>query len=444
MTDRSGSDDGAPGPAQPDVPAAPGEASAAPPFVAAPPLVPSLPQVQGDPHDSVGMPASPIQAPPPLVPSGAPAASGGAERIAHPLEESPPAAPAPPARSDPIPPLSTARGLLGASFDLLTRSSSDMRRASFYIGAIVLGTVGPLALASWGIEVRLANLDFDDPAAFEAFETFGVVDVGLAALAVLAILGIVVAAVESRTLAASVLGGAMSGRPVTTRQALARSRMTFWRAIVASLVVAVPIAIVQAAIREIVVGVAGEQEQFSVVTSTLVTAVVGAPFAYLLAGIVLGDVDPFEGIRRSIRVFQARKLAAAVVAGFETVAALLIVLGLGTGLDLMLRVLDALGLGTDSGTMGLAVVTMLVVAAIFAFGTLLFTVYALTVAPQVVMFVGLTHATNGLDRVRAGGADDPDGPGPGRRPFRWLTRPMVLGFVLGGIGLAVVMATVTG
>ena len=36
----------------------------------------------------------------------------------------------------------------------------------------------------------------------------------------------------------------------------------------------------------------------------------------------------------------------------------------------------------------------------FALGTLLYTVTALTVAPQVVMFVGLTHATVGLDQVR--------------------------------------------
>ena len=31
----------------------------------------------------------------------------------------------------------------------------------------------------------------------------------------------------------------------------------------------------------------------------------------------------------------------------------------------------------------------------FAFGTLIFTVTAITVAPQVVMFLGLTHATSG-------------------------------------------------
>ena len=48
------------------------------------------------------------------------------------------------------------------------------------------------------------------------------------------------------------------------------------------------------------------------------------------------------------------------------------------------------------------------VAGVFAAGTLLFTITALTIAPQVLMFVGLTHATFGLDTVRPGGDGDPD------------------------------------
>jgi len=49
----------------------------------------------------------------------------------------------------PPPPVESTRRLLGASFDLLTRTSDDMRRASFYIGLVVLGTVGPFAVASF-------------------------------------------------------------------------------------------------------------------------------------------------------------------------------------------------------------------------------------------------------------------------------------------------------
>ena len=40
-----------------------------------------------------------------------------------------------------------------------------MRRASFYVGLIVLGTVGPLALASWAllvVDTERAFTDFED------------------------------------------------------------------------------------------------------------------------------------------------------------------------------------------------------------------------------------------------------------------------------------------
>ena len=48
-----------------------------------------------------------------------------------------------------MPPVESTRRLIGASFDLLTRTSDDMRRASFYIGVVMLVTLGPFALAAW-------------------------------------------------------------------------------------------------------------------------------------------------------------------------------------------------------------------------------------------------------------------------------------------------------
>ena len=53
----------------------------------------------------------------------------------------------------PVPAVETTPRLIGASFELLNRSSEEMRRASFYIGLVILGTVGPFALASWALEV---------------------------------------------------------------------------------------------------------------------------------------------------------------------------------------------------------------------------------------------------------------------------------------------------
>ena len=334
------------------------------------------------------------------------------------------------------PSVESTRRLLGASFDLLTRTSDDMRRASFYIGLVVLGTVGPFAVASFAFGI--ASVDRTDREVSQLLRSGFGVWYGL--LGLLAGCGLAVAAVESRAMAAAILGSHLVRRPVTVREALARSRMVFWRVIVGSIILGVPVYIAQTALDAALASVLGTEADVSLVSSVVVAAVVGSPLAYLLTGIVLGDVDPFEATRRSFRVYRARKLAAALVAVFETVAVLLVVLGLGAGLDIALRVFDALGLGSDSGTAGLILITIGVAVGAFALGTLIYTAFAISVAPQVVMFVGLTRATIGLDHVRPGGDRDPAQIAPGRSRFRWLTIPLRIAFALGLAGLVAAVA----
>jgi hypothetical protein len=306
-----------------------------------------------------------------------------------------------------------------------------MRRASFYIGLVTLATVGPLALASWAIEVVSIHRTQRQMEAI-------LVDGGSAWLGLLASVagfGLLVAAVESRAMAAAILGGQLAGRAVSPRASLERSRMVFWSVIVGSIIVSVPLLIAQFAMNAAASAALGDQVDVSIVTSTVAAAVIGAPLAYILSGIVLGDVGPFEAVRRSFRVFRARKLAAALVAVFETIATVLVVLGLGVGLDIVLRIFGALGLGADSGPAGLALMTLAILAGVFALGTLIYTAYAIALAPQIVMFIGLTRATFGLERVRPGGDRDPSPVAPRRRRFRWLTWPMRLGTVVGVLGL---------
>ena len=207
-----------------------------------------------------------------------------------------------------------------------------------------------------------------------------------------------------------------------------------------ALVAAIPLALVEGVVSAVLEPLLRQTADLSLIVSTVVTAIVAAPFAYMLTGVVLGDVDPIEAMRRSFRLFRARRAASAVVVVFETVAAILVFLGLSAGLDLVLRVFDSLGLGTDAGPAGLILTTIGVVAVVFASGTLLITVMALTVAPQVVMFLGLTHATIGLDKVAAGGPDDPERPRDRRAPFRLLPPLMRAGIVLGVIALVLVVA----
>lgn len=342
---------------------------------------------------------------------------------------------APPA-VEPVPTVETTPRLIGASFELLNRSSEEMRRASFYIGLVILGTVGPLALASWALEVVSIHMTNAQMRATLADGAEGV----LAFLSSIAVAGLLVAVVDSRAMATALLGARMAARPLSVRGALARSRMGFWRVIVGSFIVAIPVAVAQTALSALFLSMVGRQTDLSVISSTLAAALAGAPLAYVLSGIVLGDVGPFEATRRSFRVFRARKLAAALVAVFETAATLLVVVGLSAGLDIAVRIFGALGLGTGSGPAGLALMTLGILVGVFALGTLLYTAYAIAVAPQIVMFVGLTRATLGLDHVRPGGDRDPAMTRPGRRRFRWLTIGMLIAFGGGFLGLVAFLA----
>ena len=321
-------------------------------------------------------------------------------------------------------PLATTRSLLPTAFDLITHASDDMRRASFYVGAVTLGTIGPLALGLWALVV--ADITVFDP---QTLQPVGEAGGAVTMLSLIALAGFLVAALESRTLATAVLGGRMAGRPITLHHAVARARSRFWPAIGASMTVGIVLAIAQGIVDAVVAPVLGEATEATLITSTVVTATVGAPFAYVLCGIVLGDVGVFEAVRRSVTIARARKGAAAIIVTFETVTVLLILFGISAGADIVLRLLGVLGIGPDSGPVGLAIATVTVVAAVFALGTLLYTVTALTVAPQVVMFVGLTHATLGLDRV------DPT------RRVALFTRPMLAGVAIAVLMLLVLLTT---
>lgn len=325
---------------------------------------------------------------------------------------------APPA----APPVVGVRQLIGASFDLLLRVGEPMRRASFYIGAVVLGTVGPIALALWGMVVVGYPIDFlGDP-------TWAALGGWLAILGALALVGVVVATIESQAIVMALLGSHLAGRPVTVREAVQRSRHVFWFLVAATLAVNVPASLAQ--------NVIGQDTQQALITGFVVGTAIQVPFVYAAAGIVLGGVRPLEALRRSVGIVRARTAAAVVLALLPAAFGLLVLIAFEAGADLALRSIDALGLGADSGPAGLAILTVLIVGLVFAVGTLLLTASGIIYAPQVVMFVGLTRATMGLDSVRPGGAHAIERHGDAHPRFRWLTRPLLLGMALGAVGLA--------
>ena len=312
-------------------------------------------------------------------------------------------------------------GAVRTALDVLTRASNDVRSASFYVGALVLGTIGPLALLVWGLEVASDGRGIEDVAALLEDRAGG----WLIAAGWIAILGFVTAFIHSRGTAVALLGARVEGRPFGTRDAVLRSRMTFWRVLGGLFLVNVPVAMGQRLIGDWLDLAFGAPSEVTTITPGIVMAILAAPLAYVVTGIVLGDVGAIESVRRSVRLFRARPASGVVVSLFALAAQYLTVLGAVAGVDIVARVFESLDVSPGSGDLAVAVITVVILAGAFAIGSLMFTVAALAAAPQVVMFLSLTHTTLGLDRVPQPAAAS---------EFRWLTWPTAL---LAGAGVIV-------
>jgi hypothetical protein len=139
-----------------------------------------------------------------------------------------------------------------------------------------------------------------------------------------------------------------------------------------------------------------------------------------MAGIVIGGAGPVESLKRSVRVAKARWRLAILVAASGAVLSIVELFGLAAGLDLVVRLFDALGLDIAGDPLNAAVTTAVLLATLVAVGSLLVTVAALVAAPQVYVFLRMTGFSGGLDRARR------DSHGP-TEPTRLVTRTMLAG-----------------
>lgn len=283
------------------------------------------------------------------------------------------------------------RRLVGTALDLLTRPDAGLRSASFYIGLIVLLTVGPAALL---VGLAMATGGFDGLQQGEAPPTW----VWWLMLAfVPATLGFVGAGVEARALASAVIGGRAEGRPLRLRESIAVARARFWSVLGAQVLVGILSLIVQALLIGIFSAASVRVDSLDYALSVVVGVVVGTPFIYAPAGIVLGEADTVEALRRSIRLALARKQLAIVVTLFSVLAGLVVQFGLGIGLDTVSRVASGAGLVDRFPAI---LVVPVAAALVFAYGTLVLLTEAIAAAPAVHAFVALTHYTGGLERGR--------------------------------------------
>ena len=231
------------------------------------------------------------------------------------------------------------------------------------------------------------------------------VDGWIALAAVPAVLGYLVASVEARTLSTAVVGGRMEGRPLTLAQSVSVARRRFWRMLTAQAVISI-LTLVIATIVTLVVDVAllevGPIELIDVGISLFAGVVVAYPFVYVPAALVLGEVGVPEAISRSIRLVRLRPRLAVVLALFGAAPQLLIGIGLGTAIDILIRVAG----GVDAlPTFPAALVIPVAAVLSFAFGTLILLAEAVAASPAVHAFASLTHYTHGLEVGRLAPVD---------------------------------------
>jgi hypothetical protein len=332
------------------------------------------------------------------------------ERVAGPPPPAPPLPlppPPPPSRASiptPVPPAPVSeavlaiplgtRDLVRQSLDLLTRRDAGLRGASFYIGFMLLVTVAPFVVIA-GLAVTMPSLTDPTLPGGAVPDGGSFAWLGWAFLAVVpAFLGYVAAGVEARALATAVIGGRVEGRPLRLRESIAVARRRFWTVLGAQLITGVVASVASALGQALVVAVFGPVEGLTFGVSLVISVAISAPFVYVPAGIILGEVGAWEAIRRSVRLVLLRKRLAVVVTAFGVLSQFIVLFGLSIGVDVVSRILVGTGLAEDFPR---PLVVPIAATLVFALGTLTFLVEAIAAAPAVHAFAALTHYMNGLE-----------------------------------------------
>ena len=345
-----------------------------------------------------------------------------------------------------------ARQVVGRGLQLAYDSTGDLRRASLYVGLLMAAVAGPFALLLLLDIPTFSGIDFSSPATMTPGQAESLLRLigPLYATGAMALLGLVTVQIDGLLIAVSLLAGRASGRPLQLREALTRARQVFWRYGAAAFVVGVISTVVTFLVLFATGGFAGAGSSGGSILASLVSTLVVLPFGYVATAVVIGDVTGAAALRRSIILVRARPRLAVAVAAFAFAASALQTFGLGVAADLVGSIADVLHPNLDMTGGGLIVAIPLVGIGLMALGSLSITVNAVTTAPQVAAFLGLTHYSGGIDRVRQPSPPvapivvtepqpEPEPelqpgpePEPGRavlaraRPQRWVSVPMLV------------------
>ncbi len=335
-------------------------------------------------------------------------------------------------------PQPSARAVLGQGLDLNVAASKDVRASALLIGLLFVAAAAPLIAIGVALARREGGFQWVAFFAQRTWPTYLAIDGGTAWLIVLAALtslGCIAAlSVDSQLLAVIVIASRATDRAFVLARALAVARQRFWRLVGATFLTGLILALPNW-ILEGVVAPGGTRTESQFVVLTLIGVVLSVPFAYVAAWIVLGSVGARQSIAQSWRLARMRLRLAILIAivniAFQTIAGFAV----GAGIDLLARLGILFGLGGTTGSGQLVLLAVIVALAIASVGSLTMTISALTSAPQVVAFLGLTGIATGLDDLE----DSDDGtsaPVAAPRVSRGaplVSRPMQVALLAGGI-----------
>jgi len=327
-----------------------------------------------------------------------------------------PLASAPPAERPPRMVEIVSRGI-----DLNVSLSRELRRMSLYTGAMFLAAIGPIAalvvahaIGVGGFDWLLDALGSGNRRRLDLGPFAGVVVV-IGALATFAIV------IDTQLLATAVTGARATGRTLGLRAALGWARQGFWRLIFGSIAVGLILAIPQRVLEALFVRGSSELQLF---ISTVLSILLSAPFAYVGAAVVLARATPLRAVRASWQMARRRWRLAVVIGIVNTAVVYVGGFAIGAGLDILVRIAIAFGIDRGLGAVQSFGLIVIVGFAILAIGSLVMTIAALTVAPQVIAWLRLGGPSYGIVDP------DPDNPYGARPRTRLVSLPMQVALVI--------------
>lgn len=282
--------------------------------------------------------------------------------------------------------------VLGEGFGQALRASRALRNASLYVGLLFVILAGAGVLAELGVASWAGAFRTDSQATLQTAQDA----VSRAQLILLlGILGCEIALFDATAIGMTLLGSRMVGAPATLGAAIQRARQVFWRLVGVGLV----IALAQLAVSVIVRGVTGARGVTDLTIDPIAGTLVSIPFVLATTSIVIADDSVGEALRRSLALVRRSWLVAIALAIFSLALGLIALFSLGSGFDILGRVVEAVHLDVSKGVPSFLLTGVLGLAIVSGLGSILFTGGAIVSGAQVAAGLRGGMPAIGLSRV---------------------------------------------